>query len=79
MPEPIIQLKDVHVNYGDFKALDGVSTVVMPGNCIVICGPSGSGKSTLSNVLSGKKGYEVSGGCRGSAWVVGQGVVTRHG
>ena len=24
-------------------------------------GPNGSGKSTLSNVLSGKKGYEVSG------------------
>ena len=24
-------------------------------------GPNGSGKSTLSNVLSGKKGYEISG------------------
>ena len=24
-------------------------------------GPNGSGKSTLSNILSGKKGYEVSG------------------
>ena len=26
-----------------------------------IMGPNGSGKSTLSNILSGKKGYEVSG------------------
>ena len=24
-------------------------------------GPNGSGKSTLANVLSGKKGYEISG------------------
>ena len=26
-----------------------------------LMGPNGSGKSTLSNVLSGKKGYEISG------------------
>ena len=24
-------------------------------------GPNGSGKSTLSNILSGKKGYEIEG------------------
>jgi len=52
MPKPIIQLRDVHVAYGDFKALDGVSTDVMPGNCIVICGPSGSGKSTLLRCIN---------------------------
>ena len=58
MPEPIIQLKDVHVNYGDFKALDSVSTVVMPGNCIVICGPSGSGKSTLLRCINALEEFQ---------------------
>ena len=34
---------------------------INPGEVHAIMGPNGSGKSTLSNILSGKKGYEVSG------------------
>ena len=34
---------------------------INPGEVHAIMGPNGSGKSTLSNILSGKKGYDISG------------------
>ena len=41
--------------------LNNFSLDINPGEVHAIMGPNGSGKSTLSNILSGKKGYEVSG------------------
>ena len=42
--------------------LKGVDLKIEPGTVHAIMGPNGSGKSTLSYVLSGKDGYEVTGG-----------------
>lgn len=46
----------------DKTILKGVDLKVEAGKVHAIMGPNGSGKSTLSYVLSGKDGYEVTGG-----------------
>jgi len=46
----------------DKQILKGVNLTVEDGKVHAIMGPNGSGKSTLSYVLSGRDGYEVTGG-----------------
>ena len=41
--------------------LNRISLRIKPGEVHAIMGPNGSGKSTLANILSGKKGYDISG------------------
>jgi Fe-S cluster assembly ATP-binding protein len=50
------------VKVGDRQILNGLDLVVNKGEVHAIMGPNGSGKSTLAHVLSGKSGYEVTGG-----------------
>ena len=60
----MLEIKDLHVSLEeeDKQILKGVNITVEAGKVHAIMGPNGSGKSTLSYVLSGKDGYEVTGG-----------------
>ncbi len=60
----MLKIKDLHVKLEeeDKQILKGVDLEVPAGSVHAIMGPNGSGKSTLSYVLSGREGYEVTGG-----------------
>ncbi len=45
--KPILEMKDIHLSYGDNAVLKGVGLTVRRGEVIVIVGPSGGGKSSL--------------------------------
>ncbi len=60
----MLEIKDLKVKLEDEdkEILKGVNLTVPAGKVHAIMGPNGSGKSTLSYVLSGRAGYEVTGG-----------------
>lgn len=49
---PVLDLRDVAVNLGGVKAVDGVSLTVERGRLYGLAGPNGSGKSTLLALIS---------------------------
>ncbi len=49
---PTLELRDVSKQFGDLRALSGVSLCIAPGDCILLYGPNGAGKTTLLRVLS---------------------------
>jgi Fe-S cluster assembly ATP-binding protein len=58
----MLQIKNLHANVGDKPILKGLTLSLNPGEIHAIMGPNGAGKSTLGYVLSGRPGYEVTGG-----------------
>ena len=53
MSDPILTVEDLHVRYGSYEAVKGVSFALAKGEILGIVGESGSGKSTISRTLIG--------------------------
>jgi Fe-S cluster assembly ATP-binding protein len=58
----MLEIKGLMARVEDKEILSGIDLVVPDGEVHALMGPNGSGKSTLSYVLSGRAGYEVTGG-----------------
>ncbi len=52
-PEPLLNVQGLVKRFGGFRALDGVTLHLHPGEVIGLVGPNGSGKTTCINVISG--------------------------
>ncbi|MBP2291226.1 ABC transporter permease [Azospirillum rugosum] len=66
MAEPILQVSDLHVYYGQSHALQGV-TLRLDGGVLAVVGRNGMGKTTLCNAIMGMVRAQ-----RGSVRVLGQ-------
>ncbi len=51
--EPLLDLKNVSVSYGDTSVLTGVDWTLRPGQHCNIAGPNGCGKTTLLSLVTG--------------------------
>ena len=57
----MLNISNLSATIENKKILNDLNLSIKAGEIHAIMGPNGSGKSTLANVLSGKKGYEISG------------------
>jgi len=58
----MIEIRNLHAEIDGKKIINGLNLTVKDGEVAAIMGPNGSGKSTLSYIISGREGYEVTGG-----------------
>jgi len=58
----MLSVKGLKANVGEKEILKGLDLEIGSGEVHAIMGPNGSGKSTFAHVLSGREGYQVTGG-----------------
>jgi len=52
-PQPVIEMRDISITFGNVPALDRVSIRLYPGEVHALMGENGAGKSTLIKALTG--------------------------
>ena len=50
--EVVVEIRDLHKNYGPLEVLKGIDLTVRRGEKVVVLGPSGSGKSTMLRCIN---------------------------
>jgi len=60
MSEPLLQVDNLVVRYGDIRAVKGISFHVQRGEILALVGANGTGKTTTLRALSGMRPYEGS-------------------
>ena len=61
----MLEVRNLHVQYGDFVILDDVSFDLAEGHWLMIAGPNGAGKSTIVNAICGGAPYTGEIRCHG--------------
>ena len=69
----LLYLDDVHRSFEGFKAINGLSLVLEPGEMRAIIGPNGAGKTTLMDIITGKTRPD-----RGDVLFLGEIDLTKH-
>jgi branched-chain amino acid transport system ATP-binding protein len=68
----MLRLEGAQLNYGSFRALDGISIHAEPGELVVMLGANGAGKSSLFLAISGLRKLS-----RGNIWFRDQNIAGR--
>jgi len=69
----MLYLDNVHVAFDGFKAINGLSMILEPGEMRAIIGPNGAGKTTMMDIITGKTAPDI-----GDVWFDGKHDLTAY-